>query len=100
MSKAKNLIFQDQRLVILTSLLECGYDANENILLDCLSLYGHRISQDLIRSHLLFLEEHGLITIEKISDDVLWVAYLTRRGEDVAKGVARCDGVRKPHSNF
>lgn len=41
----KELIKQDQRLVILRSLVDAGYDANESILDDCLALYGHKISR-------------------------------------------------------
>ena len=100
MTNINNIIYQDQRRVILESLNESGFDANENMLLDCLELYGHRISQTLLRNHLLFLEDNGLISIKKISNNLLWVAQLTRTGEDVAAGKTRCEGIRKAHSNF
>ena len=45
----QDIFTKDQRLVILRSLEECGYDANESILNDCLDMYGHDISRDLVR---------------------------------------------------
>ncbi|MGQ0287133.1 VpaChn25_0724 family phage protein [Pasteurellaceae bacterium 22721_9_1] len=91
----KDIFAQDQRLVILRSLVEAGYDANESILDDCLSLYGHHISRDLVRNHLNWLEEQGLITIERLQNDFM-VARITQRGLDVANGEAQVDGVKRP----
>ncbi len=64
----KKILTEDQRLVILRSLSDAGYDANESILDDCLALYGHNISRDLVRNHLNWLEEQGLVQIERLSD--------------------------------
>ena len=52
----QDIFTKDQRLVILRSLEECGYDANESILNDCLDMYGHDISRDLVRNHLYGLK--------------------------------------------
>ena len=41
-----------------------------------------------------WLEEQGLITIEKVGETL--VAKLTGRGDDVATGQAVVDGVKKP----
>lgn len=91
----KQLLTQDQRLVILRSLAEVGYDANESILDDCLALYGHKVSRDLVRNHLNWLEEQGLVQIERLTDGFM-VAKITQRGLDVANGEAVVDGVKRP----
>ncbi|AAC23152.1 predicted coding region HI1498.1 [Haemophilus influenzae Rd KW20] len=74
----KELITQDQRLVVLRVLSEAGYDANESIINDGLDLYGHDISRDLVRTHLSWLEEQGLLTIERLKDGYM-VASITQR---------------------
>ncbi|MGX2948578.1 VpaChn25_0724 family phage protein [Frederiksenia canicola] len=89
------IFHQDQRLVILRSLVDAGYDANESILDDCLTLYGHKISRDLVRNHLNWLEEQGLVKIERLTDGFI-VATITQRGVDVANGEAVVDGVKRP----
>lgn len=91
----KQLLTQDQRLVILRSLADVGYDANESILDDCLSLYGYNISRDLVRNHLNWLEEQGLVQIERLTDGFM-VAKITQRGLDVANGEAVVEGVKRP----
>lgn len=94
-----SIFAQDQRLLILRSLLEGNYDANESILRDCLALYGHDISKDALRNHLLWLEEMGLIKLRRLLDGYL-VASLAQRGEDVAKGRSVVAGVRRPSPEF
>lgn len=91
----KKILTEDQRLVILRSLAEAGYDANESILDDCLALYGHHISRDLVRNHLNWLEEQGLVQIERLQDGFM-VAKITQRGLDVANGETIVDGVKRP----
>lgn len=90
-----SIFAQDQRLVILRSLIEADYDANESILQDCLSLYGHDISRDSLRNHLNWLEEQGLISIRRLLDGYM-VATITTRGIDVAKGRTKVEGVKRP----
>lgn len=91
----KELLTQDQRLVILRSLAEAGYDANESILSDCLDLYGHDISRDLVRNHLTWLEEQGLLSLQRLKDGFM-VASITQRGLDVAQGRVFIEGVKRP----
>ncbi|EGV05720.1 ribonuclease R winged-helix domain protein [Haemophilus pittmaniae HK 85] len=92
---SKDIFTKDQRLVILRSLVEAGYDANESILDDCLALYGHKISRDLVRTHLNWLEEQGLVKIERLGNGFM-IATITQRGVDVANGEAVVDGVKRP----
>ena len=92
---SKDIFTKDQRLVILRSLVEAGYDANESILDDCLALYGHKISRDLVSTHLNWLEEQGLVKIERLGNGFM-IASITQRGVDVANGEAVVDGVKRP----
>ena len=93
----KDLLNEDQRLVILRSLRDMsGYEANESILDSCLDAYGHNISRDAVRTHLAWLEEQGLITIRKVVD--CQIAKLTGRGDDVATGQAVVPGVKRPRA--
>ncbi|MDE3932989.1 hypothetical protein NUQ34_03175 [Glaesserella parasuis] len=91
----QTILTKDQRLVILRSLAEAGYDANESILSDCLDLYGHDISRDLVRNHLVWLEEQGLIQLKRLKDGYM-VASITQRGLDVAQGRVTVEGVKRP----
>ncbi|ELL9331488.1 ArsR family transcriptional regulator [Vibrio fluvialis] len=93
----KELLTEDQRLVILRSLHEmAGYEANESIIDSCLDAYGHKISRDMVRNHLAWLEEQGLLTLRDVGG--CQVARLTGRGEDVATGQARVPGVKRPRA--
>lgn len=92
----RDIFDADQRLVILRTLREIqGYSANDSILNDVLFTFGHNISRDMVRTHMRWLEEQGLITVQKIGDRTL-VAVITERGIDVATGKARVEGVKRP----
>ena len=91
----QSVLHEDQRLVILRTLVEMnGYQANESILQTILDSYGHNISRDLVVNHLRFLEEQGLVSLEDIRG--ILVATLKSRGEDVAAGRATVPGVKRP----
>lgn len=92
----RDLLDQDQRLVILRSLLDCGDSANESILQECLQAYGHRVSRDAVRTHLSWLAEQGLVRVTDVSG--CFVAEITGRGDDVANGLASVPGVKKPRA--
>ncbi len=93
----KDLLEEDQRLLILRSLFEMtGYDANESILDSILDTYGHKVSRDQVRTHLHWLEEQRLITLRNVSDCL--IATLTARGEDVAMGQSIVPGVKRPRA--
>lgn len=95
-----NVITADQRLALLQALVACNNDANQNILQTCLAQYGHNISMDLVRNHLLWLEEQGLVRISRLDTDRLFVATIIQRGLDVANGVSVVDGVKKPNPKY
>ncbi|EPT7427255.1 VpaChn25_0724 family phage protein [Vibrio navarrensis] len=93
----KELLTEDQRLVILRSLHEMhGYEANESIIDSCLDAYGHKISRDVVRTHLFWLREQGLVSLRDVGD--CQIARLTGRGEDVATGQAVVPGVKRPRA--
>lgn len=91
----QQILTADQRLVLLRTLQETGFDANESILSSGLEMYGHRISRDLVRNHLNWLEEQGLVRIERLANGYM-VATITARGADVAEGRVVVDGVKRP----
>ena len=97
-----NVITADQRLALLQALVACNNDANQNILQTCLAQYGHSISMDLVRNHLLWLEEQGLVRINRLDAGAseLFVATITQRGLDVANGLSVVDGVKKPNPKY
>ncbi|EGR1082985.1 ArsR family transcriptional regulator [Vibrio cholerae] len=91
------LLTEDQRLVILRSLHEMhGYEANESIIDSCLDAFGHKISRDVVRTHLFWLQEQGLVSLRDVGD--CQIARLTGRGEDVATGQAVVPGVKRPRA--
>uniref|UniRef100_A0A6H2A4L0 ArsR family transcriptional regulator n=1 Tax=viral metagenome TaxID=1070528 RepID=A0A6H2A4L0_9ZZZZ len=91
----EELIASDIRLMILRTLAEdADYSHNEVILREVLVMFGHKISQDKLRSELAWLSEQGLVKTEEISG--LVVAKLTARGADVSSGAAQCPGVKRP----
>ncbi|EMK5461388.1 ArsR family transcriptional regulator [Vibrio cholerae] len=93
----KELLTEDQRLVILRSLHEMhGYEANESIIDSCLDAYGHKISRDMVRTHLFWLQEQSLVSLRDVGD--CQIARLTGRGEDVATGQAVVPGVKRPRA--
>ncbi|HDV5416265.1 TPA: ArsR family transcriptional regulator [Vibrio cholerae] len=93
----KELLTEDQRLVILRSLHEMhGYEANESIIDSCLDAYDHKISRDVVRTHLFWLQEQGLVSLRDVGD--CQIARLTGRGEDVATGQAVVPGVKRPRA--
>ena len=93
----QTIVHGDQRLVILRVLLEMpGYQANESVLQTVLNEFGHNISRDLVLSHLSFLQEQGLVSLEAMSG--IQVATLLGRGEDVASGRASVTGVKRPRA--
>lgn len=93
----QTMVHEDQRLVILRILSEmAGFEANDSVLQTILDHFGHNIGRDLVLSHLHFLAEQGLVSLESL--DHITVATLSGRGEDVALGRALCAGVKKPRA--
>ena len=85
----------DRRLVILRALAEdSDYSVNEFILRRMLEVMKHKISRDLMRTELVWLEEQGLVSVEEVEGTMM--ATLTGRGKDVADGAVVVPGVQRP----
>lgn len=92
----RQILDEDQRLVMLRGLHDFGGNANESVIQSCLDAYGHRISRDAVRTHMKWLEEQGLISIEDVGG--CYVGTLTSRGQDACEGRANIPGVKKPRA--
>lgn len=96
----KDLLTEDRRLVILRALAEDhGYRLNESVLKKVLAHIGHDVGRDIVRADMTWLEQHGLLQIERLtagaSPGELWVAKLTEPGAEVARGRPH-PGVARP----
>lgn len=91
-----DLLREDVRLVILRTLSELpSYRGNSSVLCTILDQkYGHAVTRDSVKTELRWLEEQGLIEIDQAGS--VLVAMLKERGEEVARGRARVDGVKRP----
>lgn len=97
MSKYADFLSQDRRLVILRILAEMPtYRANSSVLHTVLNQWGHEPSRDLVKTELRWLEEQKLVELDDIDNGSVLLAKLTERGQDVAAGRARVDGVKRP----
>lgn len=91
----QQVLQEDRRLVVLRILNEMpGYEANDSVLDNSLDAYGHKVSRDLVRTEMHWLQEQGLITLRDVAGTQ--VAKITQRGIDVAEGQARHPGVKRP----
>jgi hypothetical protein len=88
---------EDRRLVILRLLHQApGNAANSSVIDKALHRLGHRVTRDIVKGDLAWLQEHDLITVEDMSDVDLLVATLTGRGQEVATGERTVTGVARP----
>ena len=87
------VLSEDQRLCLLRSLNDCGGNANDSVLQDCLDLYGHNVSRDVIKSHLVWLQEQSCVAIENLSG--CYVATLTARGYEHIEGRTTVPGIKR-----
>jgi DNA-binding transcriptional ArsR family regulator len=87
----QKLMDEDRRLVILRILSEAhDYSLNESLIERALAHFRLGVvGRDLLRAHLAWLQEHGLVKLERLdlnSEKELWVAKLTKTGQEVAQG--------------
>ena len=88
---------QDQRLVLLRILTELpSYRANSSVLSEAMHKFGHAMTRDQVKTELRWLAEQGLLTLEEAGS--VLVATLEERGQDVAEGRARVDGIQRPRA--
>lgn len=88
---------QDQRLVLLRILSELpSYRSNSSVLVGLMEQLGHTMTRDQVKTELRWLAEQGLLTVEDAGAVI--VATLNERGQDVADGRARVDGIARPRA--
>lgn len=93
----RDFITEDRRLAELRFLAEDNdYSLNDSVMQTALEQIGHSVSREVIWADFAYLEELGLIRVDKPLDGRVTVARLTPRGEDVARGRATVPGVKKP----
>lgn len=90
------VLAEDRRLAILRLLeSDSDYAVNESLVQTALGQLGHGVSRDTVRADFAWLAEQGLVTVEIVAETI-HVARLTGRGADVAQGLARVPGVKRP----
>jgi len=88
---------EDRRFYILRLLAKSpDYSHNNGVIQTVLGEVGHRVSRDVIRSDIEWLNRMGLVTVKWVGDDAYQVATATERGLDAAIGRAIVPGVRRP----
>lgn len=84
-----------RRLEILRLLsADDDWQASAEVLCGLLPLRGMGCSLDAVKSEIAWLAEQGLVASE--GADGWLLVTVTRRGVDVAQGLARVPGVRRP----
>ena len=84
------------RLAVLRALVEApNHSANDSVLSMLMETLGLPVTRDQLRTQLGWLDEQGLIRLERPTA-ALMVAQLRERGGEVALGKARVDGVQRP----
>lgn len=85
----QQILAENRRLIVLRGLCEAiDYTLNEHTLATVCNHFGNHAGKDILRGDLGFLEQHGLVRIERIDAErgKLWIATLTELGDEVAKG--------------
>ncbi|PCH70271.1 MAG: hypothetical protein COC12_08430 [Rhodobacteraceae bacterium] len=84
-----------RRLAILRHLEGCmDYTSNASILVDVLDGVGVTSSRDQVVTELAWLKENGFISYEDRVDFI--VAEATRRGVEIARGIATHPDIQRP----
>ncbi len=88
-------VARHRRLAVLRHLAEVtDYVSNESVLLDVLRKLGLSLSHDALMTELFWLREQGFVAFD--SDAAFVVVTATRRGIDLAQGLAEHPGVQRP----
>jgi len=86
---------EDRRLLILQALAaEPDYSIADRVLRALLKEYGHGISLDVLHADLAWLQDVGLLSVEKHPQ--VAVASVSNRGVEVAQGNSIVPGIRRP----
>lgn len=91
----ESIMAGDRRLVILQALEAAGgYALRESVLQRTIEAQTASVSRDRLRTDLDWLAEQELLAVER--GPAHWLATITPRGVDVAKGRAIASGVDRP----
>lgn len=94
LKKIKN---EHERLSILKALAAMpGFSTNHSMVRDACAAFGVDMSSDLVKTHFGWLEEQGLVRVERKSAYV--IGELTGRGQDVVDGLVAVDGIKRPRA--
>lgn len=97
MSNYAEFLRADMRLVVLRILSEMpSYRANSSVISNLLNQLGHSATRDKVKTELRWLDEQGLLKLEEVGSVI--VATLTERGQDVAEGRSKVDGIARPRA--
>ena len=87
---------EHRRLTILKHLEKVsGYTANASILTDVANGVGVTSTRAQIEADLTWLEEAGLVTLDRAGDFIVVIA--TQRGVEIALGRSFVNNVKQPH---
>ena len=84
---------EERRLVILRFVASGNGSANDRMILSALHAWGIRCTLDVANHSIAWLVEHGLLVTSPVPGSRVRVAEITRRGRDVAGGLAEVPGV-------
>ena len=90
----KDIFIGNQRILILQG-IEKNITLSNEMAQRLLRVYGHTIPLESVNAICIWLEQRGLVKIERLDANLLTMT-LTKRGQEVAKGYAREDGVDLP----
>lgn len=90
----KDIFIENQRIIILQGIGNNITLSNE-MAQRLLRVYGYTLPLEKVNAVCLWLEQRGLVTIERL-DESLLTMKLTKHGQEVALGFAREDGVDLP----
>lgn len=90
----KDIFIGNQRILILQG-IEKNITLSNEMAQRLLRVYGHTLPLEKVNAICQWLEQRGLVTIERL-DEALLTMKLTKHGQEVALGFAREDGVDLP----
>lgn len=90
----KDIFIGNQRILILQG-IEKNITLSNEMAQRLLRIYGHTLSLEKVNAICFWLEQRGLVAIERLATNLITMK-LTKHGQEVALGFAREDGVDLP----
>ena len=95
MNKYEDFDTEQRRLAILQQLqMALSYTINEVALKGKIKTRGHVVAMDDLRGDLRFLSDHDCLNYD--TESGVWIATLTRKGNEVAEGIQAVNGIARP----